>query len=79
MTTKIKALTVVLEADTREDDVESLVQAVTLLRGVASVTTEPVDMGDYSARQRLAYEWRNTMLEVFVALCNGRKVTVEKP
>lgn len=54
MTDRVKALTVVLDADIREDDVECIVNAVRCIKHVSSVTMETVGLDDYMARQRVA-------------------------
>ena len=43
MTTRYSALTVVLDHDIREDDIEPLVRAISMLRGVQSVHCVEVD------------------------------------
>lgn len=48
MTDRIHAITVVVK-DMREDDVEPLIEAIKLLRGVVSVKTHVSDISQYSA------------------------------
>lgn len=52
VTDRVHALTVVLDRDIRTDDIEPLLTAISLLRGVASVASVRVDAGDYIARER---------------------------
>lgn len=76
MTDRIHALTVVLEHDIRDDDVEVIVHAIEMIRGVASVATHVTDQEDHSARRRVRSEWRRTLFDVFEAMADGRTVTI---
>ena len=58
MTDKIHALTVVLDHDIREDDIEGLIAAIKYNRFVASVGMNVVDPDDYCARERVKSELR---------------------
>lgn len=58
MTDRLNALTVVLEKDIRDDDAESLMNAIRQLRGVLSVTGTPVDVCDHVALERAKREIR---------------------
>ena len=78
MTDRTQTLTVALDRDYRGDDVERIVEAIGMVRGVAAVTTEVVDHNDYGNRQMIAMKWRTTIFEVFMALCDDRKITVEE-
>jgi hypothetical protein len=52
MTDRIRHLTVLLEQDTRTDDLEPIIAAISHIRGVAKVTPgQPVNMSDYIARE----------------------------
>ena len=64
MTDRIQSLTVALVLDMREDDVAALVAAIECIRGVAGVTTNVVDPGDYTARVRIGNELRALLWEV---------------
>lgn len=64
MTDRINALTVVLAEDIREDDVEPLIQAIGLLRGVLSVKSYVVDLQAHIAKERAKAFYRSK----FVAL-----------
>jgi hypothetical protein len=51
MTDRIRTIVVVLDRDMRDDDIESVVQAIRMTRFVAKVETGPVvDMPNYEAR-----------------------------
>lgn len=56
MTTRLKALTVILDSDIREDDAESLIAAIRQLRGVGTVESVEASSTDYYARQRVALD-----------------------
>jgi hypothetical protein len=78
MTDRIHTLTVALDRDIRDDDIEHVLTAIQMVRGVAAVTDQHVsNMGDWSARQRIRSELGQTMLDVFLAISEGRKITVE--
>lgn len=64
MTDKIKALTVVLTEDMREDDVEPLVQAIRQFQHVADVQAEVADVGSYTAYVRAKQDLWNKIVEV---------------
>lgn len=65
MTDRIKGLTVALDRDFRDDDVQAIVDAILMVRGVKSVTKSVVEMSDYTARIRVASELQSKVLEVF--------------
>ncbi len=67
MTDRINALTVVLDRDYRDDDVEAIVAAIRMVRGVVSVEQRVVSANDYIIRMRLVYELRNKLVE---AVCS---------
>lgn len=57
MTDRIQVLTVVLDRDYRTDDVQSIVNAIEMTKGVQSVALgEPVNVNDLVARQRVGME-----------------------
>jgi hypothetical protein len=62
MTTRVKALTVALDRDIREDDVAPLVAAIERLRGVVGVSAVPVDPSDYIANVRARHHYRARIL-----------------
>ena len=68
MTDRIHALTVALDKDIRDDDVQALAAAIGQLRHVVGVTTEKVDVSDYSARARVNMEWHTRLLDMLRAL-----------
>ena len=56
MTDRINALTVVLTDDWREDDVQSLIEAIKLLKGVLRVSPNVADLDNYVAEERAKHE-----------------------
>jgi len=78
VTDRVQALTVVLDKDIREDDVEAIVKTIEMVRGVATVSADHIaNPEDWMARERVRRELSQTMLEVFWAIMDGRKVHVE--
>ena len=65
MTDRINGLTVALDRDYRSDDVEEIVNAIMMIKGVKGVTTSVTDMADYTARVRVATELQTRILKVF--------------
>ena len=53
MTDRYYALTVVLERDIREDDAESLIDAIKMIRGVLDVTPHVSDRALHTAERRV--------------------------
>lgn len=64
MSDRIKALTVVLEQDMREDEVAPLIAAIKYLRNVSSVTAEVADQDLYVATTRVRRELTEKLLQI---------------
>jgi hypothetical protein len=64
MTDRLNALTIVLENDMRDDDAESLIKAIHMLRGVLSVTPNVVDFQDHVAHMRVRREMGDKLANV---------------
>lgn len=64
MTERYYALTVVLTEDIREDDAQSLISAIQMLRGVATVTPHVADFTTHWAEQRAKQELRAKIIEL---------------
>ena len=71
MTDRIHALTVVLERDTRDDDVEALVNAIRQMRNVADVSLHVTDLSDHSARAQVKVEVGQALSQCIHMLCYG--------
>lgn len=56
MTERIKGLTVALDQDYREDDVQGIIDAIKLIKGVANVTPIPSSAEDFINRQQIKME-----------------------
>lgn len=65
MTDRVKALTVVLDADYREDDIQALVDAIKMMRCVAGVETHITDLQDYTARAHVRAQLLKGVIEAF--------------
>lgn len=61
MTDRIHSITVVLEHDMRDDDIEPLLDAIRMLRHVQSVTPNVADYTSHMAEQRALEAWRTKL------------------
>ena len=68
MTDRYHTLTVVLAEDTRDDDCKPLIDAILMLKGVASVTGEVADFNSHMAEERA----RLSIGEKLLAICYPR-------
>jgi len=77
MTDRIRHLTVVLDRDYRDDDLQEIISAIKHIRPVASVKAHVVEGGDIIAREvaRSEMELRlyEAIREVFDDVKNGKK------
>jgi hypothetical protein len=65
MTDRIRTLTVILERDYRDDDVQAVVEAVKMLKGVQAVELgKPVDLADHVAREEARRELRQKLIDI---------------
>jgi len=58
MTDRLKGATVVFKADIREDDAESILNAIRMIKGVLAVTGVISDSDDWMNRRRIEGEMR---------------------
>jgi hypothetical protein len=63
MTDRYNALTIVLEKNMREDDAEGLIQALQMMRGVASVTPIVADVQSHIAYERARNDLRSRVTD----------------
>lgn len=63
MTDRYKALTVVLARDVRDDDAQSIINAISMVKGVLSVEPNVADFDDYVHRERLYWKFREKLLQ----------------
>ena len=67
MTTRVKSLTVVLDKDMRDDDVQEIIKAVEMVKGVSLCIIQPTDvfsLEDELARMRVKRELAEKLYEV---------------
>lgn len=65
MTDRLKGCFVAFDRDIREDDAETLINAIRCLRCVLSVETHVTDLGDWNARERVRLELWEKVRDVF--------------
>lgn len=53
MTDRVRMLTITLDKDYRDDDVESIISAIRHIKGVALVDAKVVDVGEMMARNAI--------------------------
>ncbi len=71
MTDRVDMLTVALEKDMREDDVQALVNAISQLKGVLTLGMNVTNGSEWTHEMRVKYELQRKILEIF----NGSFVT----
>lgn len=64
MTDRYNALIVVLEVDTRSDDAEQVIEAIKMLRGVASVTPNVSNFEHHIAKMQVRSEMKQRFLDL---------------
>jgi hypothetical protein len=73
MTDRVNALTVVLDRDMRDDDVQCVVDAIRMIKCVANVSLNVVDANDYINRARIISDSQsNAMRAVGLAFDNDK-------
>jgi hypothetical protein len=65
MTDRVKGFTVTLEEDIRIDDVEWIMQAICMIRGIAHVEPSISTSDDYMNRQMIKHELREKFLKFY--------------
>jgi hypothetical protein len=73
MTDRFKGCTVSFERDIRDDDVEPLLDAIRMLRGVAGVTGVMNEHSDWMARTRVRSELSSALFDAINSVLNPRK------
>ncbi len=61
MTDRVNALTVVLDKDMRVDDIEHMIAAISMLKGVKKVSMHITDVADHVADVRAKREVRDKL------------------
>ncbi len=62
MTDRIKGLTVALTHDIRDDDCETIIHAIAMIKGVEKVEMHVADTVDWMARAHVRYELRDIVI-----------------
>jgi len=68
MTDRLKGATVVFTADIRDDDAESILNAIRMIKGVLAVTGVLSDSDDWMNRRRIQAEMRQRVSAALAAL-----------
>lgn len=68
MTARVRSLTIALDDDIRTDDVESLVNAIKMMRNVLSVTTNEVNPNDWATERRVKLETAQKLTNLITEL-----------
>lgn len=66
MTDRVHSLTVVLDQNYREDDVQTLVDAIKCLRGVLAVKKDVADHESYMAEERAKERYRDRVINALL-------------
>lgn len=64
MTDRTTNLTVVLDGEYREDDIQCVMDAIGLIKGVVTVGLNVTNYSDYAAEERVKQEIRRKIYEV---------------
>lgn len=65
MTDRVKGFTVTLEKDIRIDDVEVIMQAIRMIRGIADVEPSITSVEDHMNRQMVKNELREKFIKFY--------------
>jgi len=68
MTDRLKGLIVTFESSIREDDAEAIINAIKMVKGVASVTPSVDNVDDMINRQRVKNDLRTKFYELWQQL-----------
>ncbi len=59
MTDRVKGLVITLDSDIRIDDVQPLIDAISMLKGVSDVSANITDIDDHMNRTKISTEYKN--------------------
>ena len=79
MTDRVRTATVLFDRDFRIDDVETVLDALRMIKGVADVSFDEDDVTrveDYYARRAVSMELGKGILDLYQALVEGKKFTI---
>lgn len=65
MTDRIKGFVVTLDSDIRIDDIDQIVNAIKMIKGVCSVEPSVSNFDDTMNRERIKLEYRNKFITFF--------------
>ena len=65
MTERLKGCWVAFDRDIREDDVQPIVDAISMIKGVIAVECSTDEPADWMARQRIKNELLDKIINVF--------------
>ena len=71
MTDRIHSLTVTLERDTRDDDIQPVIAAILQLRGVVGVEMHVADPAAYAYEHRADMQMQELILAIYKAIGGG--------
>lgn len=73
MTTRLKGVTVAFDAEYRDDDAESIILAIRMIKGVSAVVAVEAGSEDWFARQRVRMELSDSFRAFQTELLTGKK------
>lgn len=65
MSDRVKGLFVALDKNYRDDDVQVIIDAISMIKGVTRVEMDIVDSQDFFARERVKSEIKKNLLELY--------------
>lgn len=68
MTDKLKGVHVAFEKDIREDDAETIINAIRMIKGVAEVKENVADAGDWMNREHVKHEIKGKLLDLYESI-----------
>jgi hypothetical protein len=75
MTDRVKGLVVTLDKDYRVDDVQAIVDAVKMVKGVLTVDTAIANLDDHMNRERMTQRFREILYDLLRNI--DKKVSTE--
>jgi hypothetical protein len=75
MTDRLKGVVVTFDRDYRDDDVEFILNAIRMIKGVCSVDPLMAEHDDLMNRQRLKHEMRGKLYDAIAEVFDPKKPT----
>lgn len=72
MTDRLKGCVVVFDKDYRDDDAADIISALTMVKGVASVSPVVANHEDYMNRERVRLEYQRAILDALQGMREGK-------